>query len=153
MQLEWDPKAPVTPLGQLVFFAHFLEVSGHFKALCADIPLERSSPNAPKVRDVLGTALLGVLFGQTRYAHLGALRFDLVNPGLLGMQKVASEDSVRRFFAALEQGGLKMEPQAAYEFIALLTSLKLPAESLRRCIAIGRTWKTALMNSASARSR
>jgi len=103
MHVEWDPQAPVTPLGQLVFFAQFMEVSGHFTALCEDVPLERTSPNAPKVRDVLGTALLGVLCGQTRYAHLGALRFDPVNPGLLGMHKVASEDSVRRFFAALDE--------------------------------------------------
>lgn len=102
VHVEWDPEAPVTPIGQLVFFAQFLEVSGHFTALCADVPLERTSPNAPAPRDVLGTAVLGVLCGQKRYAHLGALRFDPVNPGLLGMSKVVSEDSVRRFFAALE---------------------------------------------------
>ena len=40
--------------------------------------------------------LLSVLAGQSRYAHITALRGDGVNPALLGMGKVASEDSVRR---------------------------------------------------------
>jgi hypothetical protein len=111
VHVAWDPDAPVTPLGQLVFFAQFLEVSGHFAALCADVPLQRTSPNAPAMRDVVGTAVLGVLCGQKRYAHLAALRFDPVNPGLLGMQKVASEDSVRRFFGA-------MEPDAAARWLS-----------------------------------
>ncbi len=47
------------------------------------------------------TVLLGVLCSQHRYAHLSALRFDPVNPGLLGMGKVVSEDSVRRYLAAM----------------------------------------------------
>lgn len=28
LHVEWDPQASVTPLGQLVFFAQFLSVSG-----------------------------------------------------------------------------------------------------------------------------
>lgn len=111
VQVEWDPDAPVTPLGQVVFFAQFLEVSGHFSALCADVPVARTSPNASSARDVLGTAVLGVLCGQKRYAHLAALRFDPVNPGLLGMSKVVSEDSVRRYFA-------QMEPAAAATWLS-----------------------------------
>ena len=33
-----------------------------------------TSPNAPKKRDLLGTALLSVLAGHRRYAHITALR-------------------------------------------------------------------------------
>ena len=71
-------------------------MSGRFDALVADCPLVYTSPNAPSKRDVLGTVLLSVLAGQSRYAHITARRGDGVNPSLLGMGKVASEDSVRR---------------------------------------------------------
>jgi hypothetical protein len=40
--------------------------------------------------------LLSVLAGHRRYAHIIALRFDPVNPPLLGMKKVISENAVRR---------------------------------------------------------
>jgi hypothetical protein len=49
-----------------------------------------------------GTILLSVLAGYWRYAHIRALRGDGVNPALLGMTKVASEDSVRRALLALK---------------------------------------------------
>ena len=71
-------------------------MSGRFDALVADCPLHYTSPNAPSKRDVLGTVPLSVLAGQSRYAQITALRGDGVNPALLGMGKVASEDSVRR---------------------------------------------------------
>jgi hypothetical protein len=99
--VEWDPQAPLTPIGQLVFFVQFLEVCGHFESLCNACPVRLTSPNAPSARDVLGTLLLGILCGQQRYAHLSALRFDPVNPGLLAMSKVVSEDSARRYLAAM----------------------------------------------------
>ena len=96
VHVEWDPTAAVTPLGQLPFFAEFLKQSGLFDAWVSDSPLRYVSPNAPKKRDVLGTVLLGVLGGCRRYAHLTALRCDTVNPPLLGMTKMVSEDAVRR---------------------------------------------------------
>jgi len=96
VHVEWDPDAAVTLLGHLAFFAEYLKVSGRFDALVADCPLRYASPNAPSKRDILGTVLLSVLAGPSRYAHITALRGDGVNPSLLGMGKVASEDSVRR---------------------------------------------------------
>ncbi|MFO1160238.1 MAG: hypothetical protein U1E60_15460 [Reyranellaceae bacterium] len=96
VHVEWDESAAVTPLGQLPFFVEFLKQAGLFDAWVADSPLRFTSPNAPAKRDVLGTALLGVLAGCWRYAHLTALRGDVVNPQLLGMRGVLSEDAVRR---------------------------------------------------------
>ena len=60
-----------------------------------------SSPNAPAVQDVLGTWLLGILAGQDRYAHIGALRGDGVAPEVLGMGKIIGDDSLRRALAAI----------------------------------------------------
>jgi hypothetical protein len=95
VHVEWDPQAAVTPLGQLPFFTEFLQVSGLFDPWVESCPLFLTSPNAPNKRDVLGTAVLAILCGHQRYAHISALRGDSVNPPLLGMSKVVSEDSVR----------------------------------------------------------
>ncbi len=102
VHVEWDEAAAVTPLGQLPFFVEFLKQTGLFDAWVADSPLRFTSPNAPGKRDVLGTALLGVLAGCWRYAHLTALRGDVVNPRLLGMDGVVSEDAVRRGLKSIE---------------------------------------------------
>jgi hypothetical protein len=96
VRVEWDPAAPVTPLGQLPFFVDFLKQAGLFDAWVKNCPLALSSPNAPRTRDILGTLLLSTLAGHYRYAHVTALRCDSVNPQLLGMSKVVSEDSLRR---------------------------------------------------------
>lgn len=96
--MEWDPETPLSPLGQLAFFANFLQAGDLFAPLCAEAPFDYTSPNAPSPADVLGSALLSILSGHWRYAHLTALRNDSVNPPLLGMSQVTSEDSVRRGF-------------------------------------------------------
>lgn len=103
IQVEWDPDAAVTPLGQLPFFIEFLKVSGLYEAFVADCPLQYSSPNAPEVRDVLGTLFLSVLAGHKRYAHITTIRTDRVNPELLGMTGVVSEDSVRRALSQFDE--------------------------------------------------
>src|ERR1700740_2061693 len=96
VHIEWDTAAPVTPLGQLPFFIEYLKQGGLFDGWVADCPLVFTSPNAPRKRDVLGTLLLSVLAGHRCYAQVTALRCDAVNPPLLGMSKVISEDALRR---------------------------------------------------------
>src|SRR3954470_10169288 len=102
IHVEWDATAPVTPFGQLPFFIDYLKQAGLFDARVADCPLSITSPNAPTKRDLLGTVLLSVLAGHRRYAHITALGCDVVNPPLLGMRKVLSEDAVRRGLAKIE---------------------------------------------------
>ena len=107
VKVEWDTSSPLTPFGQLVYFAEFLKVSGRFDAAVGDCPLSYTSPNAPAVRDVVGTWGLSALAGHKRYAHVTALRCDQVLPELLGMDKIVSEDSLRRALIAMpEQAGL-----------------------------------------------
>src|SRR5580658_3267635 len=119
IQLKWAPDAEVSSLGQMPFFIEFLKTSGLFENWVKDCPLHYTSPNAPQKRDVLGTILLSVLAGHWRYAHISALRGDGVNPELLGMTKVASEDSVRRALLALQEeesaSWLKQHLKASYE--------------------------------------
>jgi len=119
IQFKWAPEADVSSLGQMPFFLEFLKTSGLFDCWVKDCPLQYASPNAPQKRDVLGTILLSVLAGHWRYAHISALRGDGVNPELLGMRKVASEDSVRRALSALKEEEsepwLKKHRKASYE--------------------------------------
>jgi hypothetical protein len=96
IHVEWDPQAAVTPLGQLPFFIEFLKTADLFASWVSDAPLCWTSPNAPTKTQVLGTLLLSVLAGHHRYAHIATIRSDAVNPPLLGMETMASEDSVRR---------------------------------------------------------
>src|ERR1039458_1309492 len=119
VNVRWVPEAAVSGLGLMVFFIEFLKTSGLFDKFVEDCPLSYTSANAPEKRDVLGTLLLSVLAGHWRYAHINAIRADGVNPELLGMTKVASEDSVRRGMKAMDEGdsgrGLKKHLKASYE--------------------------------------
>ena len=48
LQIEWDPDAAVTPIGQLPFFIQFLKLGGRFDPWVDDCPLTYQSNNAPK---------------------------------------------------------------------------------------------------------
>ena len=51
--------------------------------------------------------MLSILGGHNRYAHINSIRFDGVNPGLLAMERVVSEDAVRRAMLGIdEQAGV-----------------------------------------------
>ena len=124
IHVEWDAQAAVTPLGQLPFFIDFLQVSGRFEPWVASCPLTLTSPNAPSNRDLLGTAVLAILAGHQRYAHISALRGDTLNAPLLGMTKVVSEDSVRRHLGRMDEAaGVKWLQDHLDEGVAPLLSI------------------------------
>lgn len=119
IHVKWAPEATVSSLGLMPFFIEFLKTSGLFDKWVEDCPLRYTSGNAPEKRDVLGTLVLSVLAGHWRYAHINAIRGDGINPGLLGMSDVASEDSVRRGMKAMDEAAsgewLKRHLKASYE--------------------------------------
>jgi len=103
MHVRWDQGAAATPHGQLVYFAEFLAATGVFERWVSSCPLEYRSGNAPNKRDVLGTLMLGLLAGHRRYAHITALRGDAVAAQALGMNKVVSEDALRRALERIDE--------------------------------------------------
>lgn len=119
IHVKWAPEAAVSSLGQMPFFIEFLKTSGLFDKWVEDCPLHYSSGNAPEKRDILGTLLLSVLSGHWRYAHINAIRADGINPEMLGMTRVASEDSVRRGMKSMDEVGsgrwMKEHLKASYE--------------------------------------
>ena len=72
--VRWDERGSATALGQLAFFAEYLETSGLFEAWLESCPLSYTRPHAPALVDVLGTWMLSILDRHCRYAHVGALR-------------------------------------------------------------------------------
>jgi hypothetical protein len=103
IQVRWNDEAAVTPFGQMAFFIEFLNLTGLLQDRIDDRPLAYLSPNAPTERDLLGTWLLSILAGHRRYAHVTAIRGDGVNPDLLGMAKVVSEDALRRGLEKIDE--------------------------------------------------
>ncbi len=103
VHVEWDPQAAVTGMGQLPFFIDFLKTADLFEPWVNDCPLTYTSPNGPSKVNVLGTLMLSVLSGHRRYAHITMMRCDSVNPRLLGMTKVVSEDSARKAFRGADE--------------------------------------------------
>lgn len=95
-QVRWDENGSASALGQLAFFAEFLDVSGLFERWTKTCPISYTSGNAPEVVDVLGTWLVSILDGQRRYAHVAGLRGDAVAPQILGMTQIISDESLRR---------------------------------------------------------
>jgi len=102
IHVQWDQEASATPNGQMAFFAELLHTSGIYESWVQDCPLHYTSPNAPTKYDVLGTLLLSILSGHKRYAHITALRGDGVSPEILKMNKIISEDAMRRGLGRME---------------------------------------------------
>lgn len=103
VQVRWESESAATPMGQLAYFIEFLNLSGLWSRWVEGCPLSYKSPNAPSKAEVLGTWMLSVLSGHKRYAHVTAMRCDGVNPGLLGMGKVISEDALRNALKRIPQ--------------------------------------------------
>jgi hypothetical protein len=99
--VRWDDRGGATAMGQLPFFAEYLNATGLFEDWVQGCPLSYVSPNAPRLVDVLGTWMLSILDGHNRYAHVGMLRGDGVAPSILGMKKIIGDDSLRRALSAI----------------------------------------------------
>lgn len=122
MQVSWEEDPGITPHGMLTYFFEFLHVSGLWEEFVEQCPLRYTSPNAPSKAEILGTILCGVLSGHRRYAHISGMRGDPVLPQLLGIERLRSEDSIRRAFANQEEAALTlwMDQQTDKSFAALL---------------------------------
>lgn len=122
IQVSWEADPGITPHGMLTYFFEFLHVSGLWEEFVEQCPLRYTSPNAPSKAEILGTILCGVLSGHRRYAHISGMRGDLVLPQLLGIERLRSEDSIRRAFAHQDEEALTlwMDQQTDKTFAALL---------------------------------
>ncbi len=123
IHIEWDPQAQVTPLGQLPFFIQYLKMGHLFEPWIDQCPLSYASNNAPQKVNILGSFLLSILAGHTRYTHITSLMGDSVNAKLLGMTKVVSDDSARRALGKIdEESGVRwLQDHLSYAYSPLLS--------------------------------
>jgi len=70
--------------------------------------------------------MFSVLAGHKRYSHVTAIRCDGVNPGLLGMNKVISEDVMR--------GRPQAHPGSGRQCLAGPATLRQRCPAARRCL-------------------
>jgi len=125
VEVEWEEQEAVSLHGPLAYFIEFLKVSGLWQNFVEACPLTYSSPNAPSKEEILGTILFSVLSGQRRYAHITALRNDMLLPQWLGIGKLRSEDSVRRAFEKQDEAALTLwiDRQMSATFDGLLDTV------------------------------
>ena len=102
MHIEWSEENDrVTQMAGLAYFVEFLNTTNLFEYFVQTCPLTYQSNNAPDKRDVLGTILLSVLSGHSRYAHINAIRGSGLDAELLKLGHIPSEDSVRSALSKL----------------------------------------------------
>lgn len=125
VEVEWEEQSSVSLHGPLAYFIEFLKESGLWKNFVEGCPLRYHSPNAPRKEEILGTILFSVLSGQRRYAHITAIRNDMLLPQWLGIEKLRSEDSVRRAFEKQDEAALTlwMDQQMSATYDALLDTV------------------------------
>lgn len=111
---EKDHGSPITMHGYLPHFAQYLHESGQLEDLTNSCPLSYKSNNAPAVKDVIGTTILSILSGHTRYCHAAALYGDNVAAELLGLNKIVSHDSLTRGLDKADEVKINEWLRAAY---------------------------------------
>ena len=102
IHVRWSPDEAVTPLGQLPFFIDFLKQANLLEPYIEECPLQFSSPNAPEVRDVLGTLLMSIVTGGRRPMSTPCGMMESIRR-CWGLSKVCSDDSVRRALKSIDQ--------------------------------------------------
>jgi hypothetical protein len=102
-EYSWEDDASVSPHGYLPFFSQYLSGANLFSDFVSDCPLHYTSNNAPEVKDVLGTVLLSVLSGHSRYRQMQNLYGDGVAAELLGIGRTVSHDSVQRGLTKMDE--------------------------------------------------
>jgi hypothetical protein len=99
-----DTSRSVTPFGGLAVFAEFLARIGFHREVEAAMPVVYESPNAIPPAHTFGVFLFSVLAGARRFAHAGLLRADLAMREILGIKRIAGEDTIGNLFRRFGMG-------------------------------------------------
>ena len=85
----------LTPFGGLVPWAAYTKHIGIIDRLAGSCPVQRTSPNASPVYDVLQSFVLTALTDGRRFSHIERLREDPAIPEIFGMESVIGDDTVQ----------------------------------------------------------
>lgn len=90
----------LTGHGGLAAFGKFVKSLGIIEELVKTCPLERTSPNATPVGDVLRGFLLACVAGGNRFADIDMIRHDAAVAKAMGIERrIPGEDAFPRMFA------------------------------------------------------
>ena len=103
IHVQWDRAASASANAQLTFFAEFLATLRFYESWVDSCPLElQQSQRTEQTRCAGHLALVGPgRAGHKRYAHITGLRSDALSPQVLGVNKIISEDALRRASARM----------------------------------------------------
>ena len=92
-------EAKLTSYGGLASFAAFLNKTAIVDKLVKACPIERTSPNATPVKDIVIGFMLSILTGANRFRDIIHIQNDAVLGELFGIERrIPSDDAIRRFF-------------------------------------------------------
>jgi hypothetical protein len=91
----------LTPYGGLAAWSAFLGRMGTLERLAERCPVERTSPNAAPVREVLHSFSVTALIEGRRFRHVGWVQDDAGVAAVLGLERVRGEDALRRLVKGL----------------------------------------------------
>ncbi|MCX6929939.1 MAG: transposase [Verrucomicrobia bacterium] len=91
----------LTPYGGLAAWSAFVGRMGTFERLAERCPVERTSPNAAPVREVLHSFAVTALIEGRRFRHVGWVQDDLGIAAVLGLARVRGEDALPRLVRGL----------------------------------------------------
>ena len=92
----------LTPYGGLVAWSAFIKHLGTLERLAESYPLERTSPNAAPVREIIHSFVLTALAEGKRFSHVHWLTEDAGIANVMGMKSVRGEDALPRLVKGLE---------------------------------------------------
>jgi DNA-directed RNA polymerase subunit N (RpoN/RPB10) len=93
----------ITAQGGLVLMSSFLAKIGWRARLAEAMPYQPTSPNAYAPVDIALGFLGGVLAGADKFSRVGQLCGDPALPAVLGIEAVASQPTLTRFFGRFSQ--------------------------------------------------
>lgn len=92
----------MTPYGGLVPFAAFVRHTGLIDRIATTSPIARTSPNAAPTKDIIVSFLLTALCEGKRFSHVERFREDPTMAQLFGINRVVSDDTIRRYFKLID---------------------------------------------------
>ena len=109
----------LTTNGGFAAFASFLNRSKIIDKLVATCPIGRTSNNTLPVRDIIISFVLTCIVEGRRLRHVRFIRNDAVIAKLFKLERrICSDDTFRRFFAAIESEAGKKWIDGAFEILS-----------------------------------
>jgi len=142
LPIEYTPK-PLSGWGGLSLMFEYLERIGFYDQLREAVKEEKVSNNRVEGFDSILTFLVTVLIGGSRFAHVQRVFHDEVVRRILGVKRLGSEDTIRRFFLSLspsEAEDLYRTPIPAKSRIHLGGTVGPPSVPAHAMTQAGRPW-------------